>query len=836
MVQILPAVQKAPKKRSTAERFVDAFSSSADYLSEAIPKYYEAKSKQQEKIAARQDKIPGDIAKGTSSFLKRRGTYDVIQQSGKMRDFEALSRKYAEEGYGIEDALELAHDELLQRKLPKEDYSQLSGKKEEKESSWADKLLGIPSKLKSELLEYPEKAKRQVSMMGRKLAGTLEPAIPQLEAYKSSPLMGLVPHGKEIPSYESRPQLTEAYDKFFGETGIPRTPLEEVAASAVFGVPGMIGEAGAQAIKAAGLPDWAAELGNVGLMILTQGRLNKFSSSRTAEKALKKAADASKRTGKPVDAILEETGVNLSKVAAGDEEATNLLAKRISEIPEVASKVSETPKEVYNRQAASREREVFGERLPESPLEEYYGIREREALKESRKRPETRLREEAIREELAPVERQLFRDLREAKDELTSIKRERLRAPESERFRFDEIETIQFQRLKEINDNLKDVQYQMKYGRARPTEAQINAQVEKHIGDVTESFKNPTPESIAKAEKVVEDDRRILESAKKILDRGELPGEINPDTFIKMQQKYLKGYQEAIAQQQRIIDGLTSTSKKTNIQKAQLKEAQDLMKLYKDRASVLEAKIINQTDNIKAMRALEKPSGAFYKNQLKNTRKDLEIFNHDFFKRKRVVSPGEEFKTKSLGKKVFSEKKAQELGQKIVNEDPKLTAKELAKQVGIPEKQAEKLVSEIKSTTSDVSKKVKDGTLNPADEKKFIDILKKISKTKTGKTAIAAASGYAYGVAHALIEHISGEKPDSGLMSLLKSFLRIPGKITGGYSAGRNFFDSLQARELKEKLKDPSEAQKYIENMKKKYGSAKVKRVMKILKEEKEKD
>jgi hypothetical protein len=237
----------------------------------------------------------------------------------------------------------------------------------------------------------------------------------------------------------------------------------------------------------------------------------------------------------------------------------------------------------------------------------------------------------------------MFGTLKAEKDKLFSIKKAKTEIRSmSELDRVGVLEDMQASKINKIEDRLKDIQYEMKNGRPRPTEEHIDNLISKKVKEVEEHISNPTEESMKAMTKDVDEERKFLEMANKLIDRGELPGELRPDTFIKMKQKYLNGYKAGIDKNQKIIDGLSGAKDGSSIKK--VKEAEDAIKVFGDRIKSLENRIVVQTDKVKALGALEKPSGAFYKNQIKQARKDLEMFNHDLFKHKARIKTQQELK------------------------------------------------------------------------------------------------------------------------------------------------------------------------------------------------
>ena len=171
-----------------------------------------------------------------------------------------------------------------------------------------------------------------------------------------------------------------------------------------------------------------------------------------------------------------------------------LVAFHVRHAFETSEKVKMTPKTVFNKKAAIKQREAFGAKLSESPLEAHYDIEAKNAAKEAGKGESVRAREAEIRERLAPRRKESLEDIRQKQEQLTRIERERQSAVDPEaKARLNTHYDYQVKAIQEATDKLKDVQYQMKYGRApSPTEAEIDSQIKKSIESYEDAIKNPT--------------------------------------------------------------------------------------------------------------------------------------------------------------------------------------------------------------------------------------------------------------------------------------------------------------------------------------------------------
>jgi hypothetical protein len=756
------------------------------------------------------------------------GMYDEYKSfSPEMKgQLESLMGDYIEQGLSADEAFTQAYQQMIgaqDQAGPQEGQDQ--------SSLWSQQLgaKGSPlEQLTKGLTDYPEAFTRQIAQMGRKGVGAAEGLYNALTGGKNtSPIQGLAPSGRE--TIEREPQGTPAtdfYDKLVGEKGIPRNAKEDIGSSVLFGVPGMAGRSASLALKEMGAPEWVQELGDIGIMFLTQGGISAF---QKAAPTLQKLSTLAKESGVAAEEIVKAAGVDISKLAQGEEAALNALKNKLSPAPEVSKKVTKTPKTVYDKQAAIREREVFGERLPESPLEYYEEIRAKDLKKESAKRPETKAREAEVRERLAPDEKRLYEEWKGQKEKLKDIQRGKNKASsKSEIDRIGVLEERQLAKLDRVSDQLKDIQYEMKYGRTRATEEHVNSLIEKQVKAIEDYVANPTEEITAKLKKDLADEEVFLDRANKIMERGELPGEVRPDTFIKMKTKYQDGYKAAVKKNNELIKELKGSKTKADIDK--LAELKKQNKIFENRIKNLENRIIVQKDNIRAMRALDKPSGAFYKQQLKSTRQDLQQFQRDFFKQKRIKSPTEMKVSKQMSKETAKYEKAKpeiEKGKKLIEEPTKENIREAAKEADMPESEFSGALKEMREGTKPAAEAIEKGNVSPKTIKDFIQVLKKYRK-------YSIPAGLGLGIFTSLFEEATGyriKSQDARLAFNVLGGTLSYGASSASYAFVNYLFESAQAKKLASLKGNFKERNKYLKNMEEKRGKTKTNKIIKKARE-----
>ena len=770
----------------------------------------EERRKQQTKNAAR---VRGSVKNFLGLYDTHRAFRDNPEQTKILED---LTRKYVSAGYEPDDAVMAAYEDVLGNKPPDDEESRSSPWKGNPSFTEA---LGLPPAIsKNGLLSDVGKGLKKGGRALSRLASFPTEVWSELQKNKRSKigkLQGL--SDEEIVAKEKElgnKTLLELYDELTGGEGVPENFAERLAQGVPLGAPGVAGELAGELTENIGLPEWAQGTANLITFMTTHKMMNP-----SVKGIVGHAEHVAKKTGTTPEAVIEkaqmESGVALEDVIAGDSEAVSTLKDKITKVPEVGEKVKGTPKEFFNKKAAIKERETFGSRLPDSPLDYYYESEAKKASAERAKGPEVVAREAEIRSRLQPEEKALFEDIKKQREQLTRMEQEIKKVSGEARDRIDVLKQYSQKKYNDTLERLKDIQYEMRYGRPRPTEAEIDAQIQKSIETIEDGIKNPTEKTEAAAKRQLDLDKEYLDRSSKIIDRGELPGEIRPDTFIKMKRKYAEGYKTQI---QKLKDEIKSLKgERDSISLKKIANNKNAIDHYENRIKRFNSDIVNQTDKIKAMRALEKPSGAFYKNQINSLKKDNALFKHDLFKQKKIKST-EDIKSKKVYQKFNTEISS---AKKAAENPTKENIQEIAKETGKSENDIIKTLDEVEKGVKGLEKPVKEGTVSPRTENDFYKYMK--------RTTLGLASGYALGFVQASVEEIFGIKPDAYMMKSLARGLHRGywGPTSWGYSATRDLFDGLQAAELKKLKKNPAAWNRYLDKLQKKHGTAKVKRVRK---------
>jgi hypothetical protein len=567
---------------------------------------------------------------------------------------------------------------------------------------------------------------------------------------------------------------------------------------------------------------------NIKLPALKAGR-------KILDKAEKVAAEMGLKPEEVIQKATQESGADLGKALEGNAAEINKLNRKITQEAPGAEKVSKTQKQFFSPKEAIKQREAFGRKVGESPLAEYF-----KPEKVVEHRPETLAKQKEVTDTLVPKVERLEKQISLDKQDLRQMQLSRKDFSGNELARIESNIHFKENAIQRKMDELKDLRYELKYFRKRPTEAEIDAAVKKSADAYIEEAKNPTPEGMKKAERQLQLDKDYIESAEKILNRGELPGEIRPDTHIKMKQKYLDGYNAMIRTLKDEIKSLKSAKDVESLRR--VSENQKAVNYLENRARRLKSDVVNQTDKIKAMRGLEGPSGAFYKHQLKDLHKDVEQFQKDFFKYSKEKSIKQQITEKSAAepiKEVGKQfEKATKLGEEVAKNPTEANIQKVAEATGQNPAQVKQEVSKMGDLLKDRAQKLKDGKATENDVHGAArDVNKQIShwESKAKGVSKIIIKGFGVGVIKGIIENEFGERIPSKYISLGYTIFgksgtsRYAGRFIGigaGSQTVDYIYNKIESSKLKELRKNPNEYTKYIQELKKRYRPKRVNQII----------
>lgn len=538
---------------------------------------------------------------------------------------------------------------------------------------------------------------------------------------------------------------------------------------------------------------------------------NKIKSIPSAFKSVEEAASLSKGAVTEEKIVqeavknLESRGVSVVKAAEGD-------ASAINEVQKESKKVADTFKqaEKYNRKQLEKIRGEKADKIVQSPLEVHF-----KPEKEVEHRAET-LAKEAIR--VKPLElsiKQNERRLLNLQYEILSGEKRLMEAggtltvAEKERAR-SLIDIARLNHAKALNE-IKAAQFEIKHGKPPMTTEQIQEQITKSFDEIRAGIKDPTAAKIQKMEKALGQNKEGLERAERLLARGELPGPKVFDEFIKIKQEYIKAYGDLIDE----MKGFIRENKSLKEKASEVANADKIMKLVEKSRDHAKASVVNQIDKRKAMKMLEGPSGALWKNLLKDVRKDVEAFQREWVSVRKMISP-QEAKSAQAAKRAL--------------ETPKGEARPLAKAQA--EKSAQAANESLKETVEEIGQALNKGKATESDASKLEQALRKWG-IKLSKIPGDFSKGFALGALQGILEESLGvDIPVGFLGGILPGGTFSRGVGTSGsawsHKLVKQLFNHIETERLR-KLRNTPEFHPYKEKLLRKYSKQRVSQIIKDL-------
>lgn len=522
------------------------------------------------------------------------------------------------------------------------------------------------------------------------------------------------------------------------------------------------------------------------------------------------------------DIDLEKAAVGQGKELQKLNRVVNTIGKEetIPEVEKVEKVAEKAPKaEIGKEQLKERkklERQAV-RRAAKSPLEEYFEI-----PREVERRPETILKEEA---RLADVEKREIKtreQLKEANNKVLDLESEARRV---EGARKSAVER-QLENAKEIRERyqneLRDLRHERKYKRRPPTMAEISDQIDKSFKKIKEEIRKPKEIDEKKVKVQAERDQKAIETADKLLKRGNLLNSQEEDTFMRIKRQYRDSYKDMIDYNKELIE--------ENKKRSTTESAKKMNEELSNRLKRIEADITRQKDK-RAIQQLSKGArGSFFKNELKKLRSDIADFQKQFFKQKKLKD-ALEFKTEVVGKHAFEEMR--KLGSEVVKNPTEENLEKASKETGTNKKELKSVVNEMGEKIDKLFKRGKEKRIPSEKEvnKTISDILKNWAKKKLTPRRISTAliQGVLFEIAQRQIEKIIGKRLP---FTFLTFFIgRKPG--TAAVAQGLRMSldkisDTIASRKI-QKASDLIERQKIINELREKGISSK--RLNKILKE-----
>jgi len=556
--------------------------------------------------------------------------------------------------------------------------------------------------------------------------------------------------------------------------------------------------------------------------------------------------DIAKKTGQTAEEILQpainDAKTDFEAVLNGDQKEINKLKNRITQQAPGSEKVAKTEKTVFNKEAAIEAREVHGEKLKASPFGEYFRIEQKKVADEAKKTPETLAKEAETKARIQPEVEKIEKSISLDRKEIKEFENLRKNAQGNTAERLDLNIAAKQKAIEKKMEELKNLRYEMKYGKKRPTESELEIAAEKSAKELVDQIRNPTPENQKALARQLELDKQFLERAEKIKNRGEFESEYSPDEHIRIMEKYSKAYDAMINTLKDEVKGLKGARDAESLKK--ITDNREAIKHLESRQKRHNANITNQKDKIIALKSIEGPPGAFFKNQLRKSKNELKEFEKDLFAFKSKPETKAEIGTSHRGQEKIKEagesfEKIEKIGEKIAK-DPNSKNLEVAAEVtGQKPAEVKEETDKMGNLFKDRSERIEQGK---GTEKQVAQTANEVNRTLSNwqKKMIALpfnlAKGFGLGVASGLIEEYFDIKLPSYLLGALvpgRTFSRIGTGYTAslGYKWISEAYTKKESNKLRELRKKPLQYDEYVKDLRLRYKPA---RVNKILSESRE--
>lgn len=559
----------------------------------------------------------------------------------------------------------------------------------------------------------------------------------------------------------------------------------------------------------------------------SQGRANLFDKALGSLNKSEQEAVAKAKSPEAVNKIIDHAAKRLREAEVKPEKEAGKageVAKR-TPAPEFRQPTEE------RRTASPKEKERLKglERVVESPLEKYY---ERE--REVKHREETVKKMELQETELKARENRIKEDLLIERNKYDKIVRDMEQANGHDtKARIDSLRRRQLEKLQRMNEELNDINRIRKYGRPAPKPAELEESIQKSFKEIQESIKNPPTDAkeLAKIARRIEAAQKDLALHEKLSKRGELPKVSYEDTYVKVEKAYADAYKDMISKLKDMIQNETNDAKLS-----ELKQFKDVLE---KRLKHNQVKTANQLDRIRAKHMLRGAKGAFNKNLLKAARTDIEEFKKDFFRQQKLEKP--------MPSTEVALKKISELGKRFAEHPTAENAAKVEEATGVKSEDMKVIKEEANSALEKSVEAAKDPTpaKEAAADKSWKDLLKKYKdlsrKYKKVNPAIRIPLNALIGGTLSFLwdniftkdvqEDLGGKPSVSILAAILPAGIvgRGVGLALGGSVKNKlnNLYEKKLASDIR-KLPTSEERIRRLQEIKKKYGPAKAKRIHKF--------
>jgi hypothetical protein len=804
----------------------------------------------------------GKVRTNLNSLIKRYGKDAFDPET--INAFETRAKQLLDEGLveSADDATMMAIQERIQKNL------QESAPQQKQQNDLSPSLF-TPKEKASELRQTDlNKALGSLKATGENLYGAsaqaLNPLIGHLETLNKLQDLSQAPQRylvsklkgesnadffkKEGQRFNKKLDLQDAWTEITEGRNLPKnTPDRLIQAWIGGGTGGVAVQVYNEAKQSLGFetPEWLRPVEDAFIFVAAIKNAKKFDLRNSAANrfVVKQAQKIADKINQPVESVIQQAAndgnINLQKAAVGDVSEINKLNGRISLEARGAEKVKSTEKTVFNPKQAIKEHEAHGKKLEASPFRENFEIENKKAEIEAKKTPETRKKEAELAERVQPKIMELEKKIDANQKELANLENYAKKYTGAGKERLDLNISSKRKAIEKQMEELKDLRYELKYGRPRPTEAQLEIDAQNAAKRIVEQVRNPTSENTKAFEDQLAKDQRFLDRAESTRKRGEFNKDFQPDEHIRIMEKYQKAYDAMIIQLKDEISSLKGARDSESLKR--ISENKEAIKRLEQRQKRHKANITNQKEKIIALNSIQGASGALYKNQIRRAQSDLAEFQKDFAQFKKSAETKSEIGTSHKGQEAIKEsgkefEKAKKLGEDVGKNPTQENIQTAAKETG---QKPEEVKQEAKKLGDDMAahaKKVKEGKASEKDINHTETFIKEYLNPL--KNAKAAVLHFGVGMLTGVIENEFGFHIRRDYLYGAASLAGMPTRQIGrglGFSTGHTFvnyiYEKAEGNKLKELRKNPNEYTKYLQSLRKRYGPKRINQMIEYSKD-----
>ena len=235
-------------------------------------------------------------------------------------------------------------------------------------------------------------------------------------------------------------------------------------------------------------------------------------------------------------------------------------------------------------------------------------------------KPETIEKRLAIRNAAKQEEMQAHRSMSKAREDLIEAKRDLIKAqkqkaPAEQIERLSENVKALEKSTQSLQERILDTKHRQKYFEPRKSMEDLVKQAEEASTRIrSEAFSQDT-KFFEQAAKDLKNDQKYLVDEMKLLERGEVPGHIAPDTYLRVQEAYAKSYGEMLNKLKAYKNTLRTQA--AHIDAETVKRVDDTIHILEQKLKALNAKTKLQRDVILSKKAIKGPAGAFTRHEIR---------------------------------------------------------------------------------------------------------------------------------------------------------------------------------------------------------------------------